>query len=86
MLDSGKEDDKIIAVHAHDPAFEEYGDIHQLPRHVAREIQRFFQDYKVLEAKEVVVEAALGRSEAAEVVSAALELYRAEESRLRGWG
>ncbi len=86
MSDAGKEDDKIIAVHAHDPAFEEVSDITDLPRHVAREIQRFFTDYKVLEQKEVVVGDPLGKAEATAVVEAALELYRVEESRLRGWG
>ncbi|MCA9599926.1 MAG: inorganic diphosphatase [Myxococcales bacterium] len=86
MVDSGKADDKIIAVHSHDPAFEEYDDITDLPRHVAREIQRFFQDYKVLEDKDVVVNDPLGRDEAEKVIEEALELYRREESRLRGWG
>ncbi len=85
MVDSGKADDKIIAASAHDPAFEEYEDITDLPRHVAREIQRFFQDYKVLEDKEVVVDAPLGRSDAERIIEEALELYRSEESRLRGW-
>lgn len=86
MVDSGKADDKIIAVHSHDPAFEAVMDITDLPRHVAREIHRFFTDYKVLEEKEVVVEQPLGRPEAEAVVAAALDLYRQEESRLRGWG
>ncbi|MBX3127902.1 MAG: inorganic diphosphatase [Polyangiaceae bacterium] len=86
MVDSGKADDKIIAVHAHDPAFDEVSDITNLPRHVAREIHRFFKDYKVLEAKDVIVDEPLGRAEAEVIVTAALELYRTEESRLRGWG
>jgi inorganic pyrophosphatase len=86
MTDGGKSDDKIIAVHAHDPGFEEVRDIADLPRHVAREIQNFFQEYKVLEEKEVLVAVPLGAIEARRVIDDALALYRKEESRLRGWG
>lgn len=85
MSDAGKQDDKIISVSANDPAFEEVHDITDLPKHVAREIQRFFTDYKVLEEKEVIVGTPLGRAEAVKVIQEALDLYRAEESRLRGW-
>jgi inorganic pyrophosphatase len=86
MKDAGKDDDKIIAVHVTDPAFEEVGDITDLPRHVAREIQRFFVDYKILEEREVVVGEPVARAEAVAVIEAALALYRSEESKLRGWG
>jgi inorganic pyrophosphatase len=87
MVDDGKADDKILAVHLHDPAFNEVQDIDQLPRHLAREIQRFFLDYKSLEKKkDIVAEEPVGRAQAERVVEEALELYRREESRLRGWG
>jgi inorganic pyrophosphatase len=87
MLDQGKEDDKIIAVHLHDPAFNEYKDIAQVPGHISREIQRFFLDYKSLETKkDVVAEDPVGAEQAARIVNDAIELYRKEESRLRGWG
>jgi inorganic pyrophosphatase len=86
MIDSGNPDDKIVAVHQHDPAFEEYTDITQLPRHVARELRRFFQDYKTLEHKEVVVEDLLGHASASEVIADAIAQYRSCENRLRGFG
>ncbi len=85
MEDTGKIDDKIVAVHDDDPAFAEYKDIFELPRHVSREIRRFFEDYKKLEEKEVTVEEPLGAEMAHEVVEEAIELYRREENRLRGW-
>jgi inorganic pyrophosphatase len=85
MADQGAKDDKIIAVHSDDPAFEEYQDIFQLPRHTLREIRRFFQDYKQLEQKEVMVDDPLGPKEALQVVDAAIEGYRRAENRLRGW-
>lgn len=49
MLDDGKEDDKLIAVHVDDPAFCDYQSHEQLPRHIEREIRRFFQRLVVLE-------------------------------------
>lgn len=85
MEDQGLRDDKVIAVHIHDPAFEEYNDLDQLPKHTMREIQRFFEDYKTLENKTVKVEEMGGASEAIRIVRAALELYQTEENRLRGW-
>jgi len=85
MEDQGQRDDKIIAVHVHDPAFEDYGDLEDLPTHTMREIQRFFQDYKTLENKSVKVEEMGGAADALRVVRAALELYQVEENHLRGW-
>jgi len=87
MVDSGEADDKIIAVHLHDPAFNEYHDISELPGHIAREIQRFFLDYKSLEErKDIIAEDPVGKVEAVRVIDEAIELYRKEESKLRGWG
>ncbi len=85
MSDEGKDDTKIIAVHCSDPAFSDYSDIEELPAHTSREIQRFFEDYKILERKGVEVAGFGGRREAEEAVRSALALYRQEESRLRGW-
>lgn len=85
MKDEGKADDKVIAVHINDPAVNEYTDVSQVPKHTFREIKRFFQDYKALENKEVTVEQFAGASEALKVVKESLALYRAEETRLRGW-
>lgn len=85
MEDQGERDDKIIAVHVHDPAFEEYGDLDDLPSHTMREIQRFFEDYKTLENKLVRIDEMGGAADALRVVRASLELYQVEENRLRGW-
>ncbi|RMG21286.1 MAG: inorganic diphosphatase [Deltaproteobacteria bacterium] len=78
MRDEKGLDDKIVAVALGDPAFATVYDHEDLPRHVFREIQRFFEDYKALEEKEVVVEALLGRSEAVEIVDAAAAYYLRE--------
>jgi inorganic pyrophosphatase len=41
-----------------------------------REIRRFFEDYKVLENKQVVVEDLLGPADAFRIIREALDLYR----------
>src|SRR5215471_1026077 len=76
MRDEKGSDDKIVAVSVNDPAFADYTDKDQLPSHILREVQRFFQDYKVLEHKKVVIEDLLGPVEAVSIIRDALELYR----------
>jgi inorganic pyrophosphatase len=85
MFDQGKPDSKILAVHIDDPALNEITDIEQLPRHTFREIQRFFEEYKVLENKQVTVDRIQGSRDALQVVIDSFALYRQEEQRLRGW-
>jgi inorganic pyrophosphatase len=76
MRDDKGIDDKIIAISVRDPAFADYTDHSQLPAHVFRQIRRFFEDYKVLERKQVVIEDLLGPSDALNILRDALEMYR----------
>jgi len=76
MIDQGEADDKIIAVHAHDPEYSHYRNIDELPPHRMTEVQRFFEDYKALENKKVFVERFLSREEAIKSIEAARKLYR----------
>ena len=86
MADEGEPDDKVIAVPLNDPAFADVTDIEDIPKHTYREIKRFFEDYKVLEEKSVVVDEIRGAAEGLEAVKQGLAYYRKEENRLRGWG
>ncbi len=76
MRDEKGLDDKILAVAVDDPAFADYTHHGQLPAHTLREIKRFFQDYKALENKEVVVEEFMGPEEALGILRESLDLYR----------
>ena len=76
MRDDKGIDDKIIAVSVSDPAVVDYTDHKQLPAHVMREIKRFFEDYKILEHKQVVVEDFIGQPETLQILRDALAMYR----------
>lgn len=76
MRDEKGLDDKVLAVNIGDPAFVDYRDFRELPKHVIREMSRFFQDYNVLEGTEVAVDEPLQPSEAVAVVREALVEYR----------
>jgi inorganic pyrophosphatase len=83
MKDDRGEDDKIIAVHVDDPQFAHYRDIAELPPHVLSEVKRFFLDYKVLEEKDVVIEALRGHVEAELCIMEAVRLYADRKDELR---
>jgi inorganic pyrophosphatase len=76
MLDSGMADDKIIAVAEGDPNFNHYRDVTELPPHVVSEMMSFFEDYKKLENKTVVVEDFFGKSVALQILDDAFNLYK----------
>ena len=46
------------------------------PAYLLREVRRFFEDYKILEHKQVVVEDFMGPADAIRIVLESLDLYR----------
>ena len=76
MRDEKGVDDKIVAVSVRDPSFEGYTDKGQLTPHVLRQLRRFFEDYKTLEHKQVVIEDLLGPEDAVRIIREGMEMYR----------
>jgi len=76
MRDEKGLDDKIVAVSVRDPSYSDYTDQAQLPAHLLRQVKRFFEDYKVLEHKQVMIDDMLGPNDALQIIKEALELYR----------
>src|SRR5690606_21541038 len=82
MIDSGKKDHKILAVATDDPEFNHFHEAAELPTHRLSLLRRFFQDYKVLEGKEVEVDDFEPAEAALPIIESALETY----SRIRRRG
>ncbi len=75
MLDMGEADDKIIAVCADDPSVNHINDITELPKHFLSELRAFFEDYKKLEDKSVVVEEFGNKKDAIRIIKESFVLY-----------
>lgn len=75
MLDNGEADDKIIAVAAHDVSVNHIHSIDELPPHFTQEIRHFFEEYKRLENKTVVVETFQDKAIAQRIVLKSIEDY-----------
>lgn len=81
MVDSGKQDHKILAVALGDPEFNHFREAGELPPHRLNMLRRFFQDYKILEGKSVEVDQFRPAAETRQVIEDALERYRVLRNR-----
>lgn len=76
MIDGGEMDDKIIAVSPDDMSINHIENISDLPDHLLRELQAFFEDYKKLENKHVEVEEFQSRLTAYEIIKKSVQDYK----------
>jgi inorganic pyrophosphatase len=76
MVDNGEADDKIIAVAATDPSVRHYNNIEELPKHFFDELRHFFEEYKKLENKMVVVEDIADKTTALKIIQDAIDYYK----------
>lgn len=75
MLDSGKLDEKIIAIPFNDPSYHHFSEITDLPQHIFEEMRHFFSVYKSLEGKETVVDDVCGATQAKQIIQKSLDAY-----------
>lgn len=76
MIDTGDKDDKIIAVATKDPSVNHITDIEELPGHFFNELKNFFEQYKVLENKQVQINNYQTKEEAFVIINDAIKFYR----------
>jgi inorganic pyrophosphatase len=75
MIDGKERDDKIIAVARNDMSVNYINDLSELPPHTLVELKRFFEDYKMLEHKDVIVDQFIEREQAYDIIIEGLNLY-----------
>ena len=75
MIDSGRNDEKIIAIPVSDPTYNTYTDIKELPGHIFEEMQHFFRVYKNLEGKDTAVNEVSGRDSAVATIESYIQHF-----------
>jgi inorganic pyrophosphatase len=76
MVDCGEGDDKIIAVPKSDPRFDEILDLGDVNKHTLKEMQHFFETYKTIDDKVVVVNGFKDKQAALVAIEKGLKLYQ----------
>ncbi len=76
LIDTGKQDDKILCVPKYDPRFGDARDMEDMPHQRLREIAHFFQVYKELEGKKIKIEGWKGAEEAKRSIEKSIKLYK----------
>ena len=75
MIDRGEADEKIIAVAEQDPSVAHIENVRDLPGYLLSELRHFFENYKTLENKKVVINDFLSKEEAFAVITASMAHY-----------
>lgn len=75
MIDSGRNDEKIIAIPFNDPTYNQYTDISELPKHIFDEMSHFFSVYKALENKDTAVNEVSGKESALQIIRQSIDSY-----------
>jgi inorganic pyrophosphatase len=76
MVDTGEKDDKIIAVASKDPSVNHISSIEEMPRHFMSELRNYFEQYKVLENKQVQIDQFQDREAAYRIINEAIDYYK----------
>jgi inorganic pyrophosphatase len=82
MIDQQEKDAKIISVAKNDMSVNYLNELSELPPHTLVELKRFFEDYKKLEHKNVVVEEFGNREKAYKIIMDSISLYQKMKNQL----
>lgn len=75
MIDRGEADEKIIAVAEQDPSVSHIDDIKDLPDYLLSELRHFFENYKTLENKEVIIDQFQSKEHAYRIIDTSIDFY-----------
>ena len=78
MIDRGQADDKIIAVALQDASVSHIQHVQELPEYFKIELKHFFENYKALENKKVVVDEFQSKDKATEIILQSIQYYKQE--------
>jgi inorganic pyrophosphatase len=83
MIDDGESDYKVIAVPVDDRRWDDIQDLEDLNKHHVKEWKHFFETYKELKEKNIVVtiRAIKGKEEAIKAIEKSITLYDAEHKK-----
>lgn len=83
MIDGGEADHKILAVNAVDPRLNHLHSLAQISPSKLAEIAHFFQRYKELEKKEVVIQGWEDKTEAEVILRHCQQLYQNYQTKIK---
>jgi inorganic pyrophosphatase len=78
MIDKGEPDDKILAVAQEDASVGHINDVKELPEYFRVELKHFFEEYKTLENKKVIVDDFQSKEKGMEIIIESIERYKKE--------
>lgn len=82
LVDTGNQDNKIIAILANDPRFAHVKDLNDLSPHLKKEIQNFWENYAELQPnKKIKIEGWSGKKQAWEIIKKARKNYQEQFKR-----
>lgn len=76
MFDEKGKDDKVLCVPISDPHWSHINSLEEVPPHLLKEIEHFFNIYKELEEKKVSVEGWQGKQAALDIIKDAQQRYQ----------
>jgi inorganic pyrophosphatase len=75
LVDSGKADEKVLAVPTGDPYSDGLNELDDIPQHYLKEIEHFFRVYKDLEGTHTETRGFEGAAEARAAIVRSMETY-----------